>query len=328
MGAVMHETLRRKIGVSKSARPPLRDPDFVSDLFARLLEERLRDSFRGPVAVSVTGARLAKLSEALGAANAPALYGVAETPGGRLGGALTLSAPLIQRAVAAMTGAGAQSAEDPAAERMPTAIDEALIEGFARDVIDSFERAVISGPRPENGVALHFARFARKATSLAEAPDTVDTLGFTIEIGFCDGSAPHSLVFILPLGTLDIYRAAEKAAAARPLLSQLAPTGELWTSAMLAAAQTAEFRLVGVLYEMALTVGDIGELRPGSIIPLPEGDRMEVGLRIDRPDGVAGGSEIAAGVLGVSDGRRAVRITTPPDEAFIERLRPYEARQD
>ncbi|MEX2519910.1 MAG: FliM/FliN family flagellar motor switch protein, partial [Paracoccaceae bacterium] len=291
-----------------------------------LMEERLLGLFRGPAAVTVTGGRLAKLSEALETAGAPAIYGVAETPDGRLGAVLTLSAPFIQRAVAAMTGAGAQTGAI-AEDRMPTAIDEALIESFARDVVDCFERAVISGPRPEGGVALRFARFARKATSLAEAPDTVDTLGFNIEIGFCDGGPAHSLVIVLPLGALDIYRAAEKAAASRPLISQFAAPGELWTSTMLAAAQTAEFRLVGVLYQMTLTVSDIGELRSGSVIPLPEGERMEVSLRIDKPAGVTGGSEIAAGVLGVSDGRRAVRITTPPDEAFIERLRPYEARR-
>ncbi|QIE55392.1 hypothetical protein G5B40_07935 [Pikeienuella piscinae] len=320
MRGVSHATLRRKIEEARVSHPPLRDPEFVGDLFARLLEERLRVAFRSPVAASVGAARMAKLSDALREAENPALYGVAETPAGQLGGVLTLTAPLVHESIEAMTGAhGAEAAPD----RMPTAIDEALVAGFAEDVIDCFEHAVISGPRPGRGVAMGFARFTRKASALAEAPDAIDTLAFRLSLSIGDGG-PAPLSFIVPLGVLDMYRAAEKAESAkRPLIAGPSAPEAIWTSTMLAAVQMAEFRLIAVLNEMTLTVSEIGELVPGSIIPLPVEQRMEVGLRLDTRKGVAGAPEIAAGALGVAGGRRAVKIGTPPEHAFIENLRPY-----
>lgn len=323
VGAMIHETLKRKIGEARGARPPLRDPNFVSDLFARLLEERLRVSFSMPVGVGVQVGSAAKLSEALKAEGAPALYGVAETPAGRLGGVLTFSAPLVHRVVAAMTGAAQGGSADP--ERMPTAIDEALVHGFADDVIDCFERAVISGPRPEAGVALFFRRFARRATSLAEAPDAMDTIAFRIEIGFAEETPPLTLDLILPLSALDLYRAAEKDTASRPPLGRVNASGEIWASAMLSAARTAEYRFVGVLAELTLTVEEVAALVPGSVLLLPEERKLEVSLRVDRPGGVAGRGDLARGALGAAEGRRAVKITAPPAPAFTENLLPYMA---
>lgn len=324
-GAVPHATIRRKIGVARSSRPPLRDSGFVSDLFARLLEERLRVSLGGPVSVTIAAPKMMKLAAALGDAEEPALYGVAETRAGQLGGVLTLSAPLVHRVVEALTGAPG-AAVSPG--RMPTAIDEALIAGFAEDVIDCFERAVAPGPRPEGGLAVDFVRFARKATSLAEAPDDLDTLAFRLTLGLGGEMEPSVFSFVTPLGVLDMYRAVEKAAASkRPLIGESSAPDAIWTSTMLAAAQMAEYRLIGVLHELTLTVSEIGELTPGVVLPLPSETRMQVRLRIDTPKGVAGAPDLAAGALGVVDGRRAVKIATPPDAEFTNTLMPYAARR-
>lgn len=324
-GAVSHATIRRKIGVARSSRPPLRDSDFVSDLFARLLEERLRVSLGGPVSVSIGAPEMMKLTAALDIGDEPALYGVAETRADLLGGVLTLSAPLVHRVVEAMTGAPRAEASP---DRMPTAIDEALIAGFAEDVIDSFERAVTPGPRPDGGLAINFSRFARKATSLTEAPDDLDTLAFRLTLGLGDGVEPSSFTFVTPLGILDIYQTAEKAAASKRSLIGVssAPEG-IWASTMLTAAQVAEYRLISVLHEMTLTVSEIGELTPGAVLPLPSETRMQVRLRVDTPKGVAGAPDLAEGALGVVDGRRAIKITAPPDEEFIGNIRPYAARR-
>lgn len=317
-----HEVLRRKAGGARVGRPPLRDPDFVSDLFARLLEDRLRQTLRGPVIATVENSGTARLSDAVAAIDpAPALYSVAETPGGRLGAVLSLGAPLVHRAVAAMTAAEGPAAD--AAERNPTAIDEALVATLVEDVFDCFERAVVSGPRPEGGLALRFARFTRKTASLAEAPDSVDTLALRLSLEFGGGPA-ETMTLILPLGALDIYRAAEKAEALRrPIFGQKSAAGELWAATMLAAANFAEFRLVGVLAEITLTVGEVEALGPGSVLPLPDTGRLGVRLRVDRPGGVAGEPDLADCALGAAGRQRAVRVVEPPEPAFAESLRPF-----
>lgn len=323
MGGISNAILRRKIGEARVNRPPLRDPDFVNDLFARLLEERLRSSLRAPTEVNVESADMARLSAALAGTDAPPLLGVAETRGGQLGAVLTLSAPLIHQVIEAMTGAPGAPAD---MERMPTAIDEALLEQFARDVIDCFERSAVSGGRTADGASIGFSRFARKAASLAEAPDHVDTLAFRLSLRLGEATAPAALSFIVPLGVLDMYQAAEKAESARrpPPEHAAAPDG-IWTATMLAAARMAEHRMVGVLSEMSLTLSEIAALKPGSIVPLPDGEEMSVSFRLDTPRGPAGAPEIAAGALGVAAGHRAVKIRTPLDEGLAARLRPYVA---
>ncbi|MFV0474785.1 MAG: FliM/FliN family flagellar motor switch protein [Pikeienuella sp.] len=323
MAGIAHETLRRKIGEARVNRPPIRDPEFVSDLFARLLEERLRGALQTTVEVNVAGADMARLSAALATEEPAALLGVAETRGGGFGAALTFAAPMIHQVIESMTGApGAPLAGD----RPPTAIDEALLESFARDVIDCFERAAVSSARPDHGVAIAFSRFARKATSLTESPDLVDTLAFRLSIRLGGAETPAGMSFIVPLGVLDMYRAAERAESARrPPLGESSAPEAIWTAAMLAAARSAEYRLVGVLSEMSLTVSEVAALQPGSVIPLPDGQELAVSFRVDTPRGVAGAPEIAAGALGVASGRRAVKVTTAPAPDFIERLRPYAA---
>lgn len=297
----------------------MRDPKFVCDLFSRLLEERLRVSLGGPISVQVDEARMAKLTGALEQAETPALYAVAKTREGHFGGVMTLTAPVIHQAIEAMTGAPAGSRP---ADRAPTAIDEALIANLAEDVIYCFERAMSSGPRPDGGAAIDFDCFTRKPTSLTEAPDSLDTLVFSLTLSL--GQEPMETQFIVPLGVLDIYRAAEtRAALKRPPIGDSAARGALWSTAMLTAARTAEYRLIGVLQELTLTIEEVGELVPGSVIPLPPGARMEVGLRIDSPQGVAGAPDVAFGPLGTSEGKRAVKIAVPPADELIRSLTPF-----
>lgn len=297
----------------------MRDPKFVCDLFSRLLEERLRVSLGGPASVQIDETRMAKLTAALEQKETPALYAVAKTREGQLGGVMTLTATVIHQVIEAMTGAPAGSRP---ADRPPTSIDEALIANLAEDVIYCFERAMSPGPRPEGGAAIDFDHFTRKPTSLTEAPDSLDTLVFHLSLTV--GKEQLETQFIVPLGVLDIYRAAEtKAALKRPLISESAARGALWSTAMLTAARTAEYRLIGVLQELTLTVKEVGDLVPGSVIPLPPGARMEVGLRVDSPQGVAGAPDLAYGSLGTSEGKRAVKISLPPADELIRGLIPF-----
>ncbi len=316
-----HEVLRRKATGGRVGRPPLRDPDFISDLFARLLEDRLRTTLRSHVVVTIEESGAARLSDALAAVEpSPALYAVAETPTGRLGAVLTLAAPLVHRAVASCTGAEAAAG---AQDRVPTAIDEALVAPMIEDIIDCFERAIVSGPRPAGGVALKFVRFVRKTSSLAEAPDAVDTLTLRFGVAF-GGYESEQITLIIPLGALDIYRAAEKTEAKRRSpFGQRSAAGELWASAMISAANIARFRLVGVLAELTMTVGEVEALAPGDVLELPASGLEDVRLRIDKPGGVAGEPDLAEASLGAAGHRRALRIVEPPAEALIESLQPY-----
>ena len=89
------------------------------------------------------------------------------------------------------------------------------------------------------------------------------------------------------------------------------------------AARKAEVRMVAVLHQRALNVEDIECLERGAIIPLPVEDRMHIDFRLDTPGGVATQPIIAEGVLGATDGRRAVKLAEPLDDSVLNLLAPY-----
>lgn len=319
--------IRRKIGRARSKRPVLRNQKFVSDLFARLLEERLKSAFSGPFVISVTLGEVASLTDALGKAGEIALCGAAKTSAGAFGGAVTLSARTVHLLICAMTGAPISAS---AASREPTAIDEALVSGVTADIIDCFDKAAAEAPRAAEKPALSFRSFTRKTSSLTGAPEKTDVQSFTITItpvnedGAEAEEAPE-LSLIIPLTVLDIYRAKRPESPARPELSGPGSPEAVWADAMLAAARMAEFRLIGVLHETMMTVEALQDLSVGSVIPLPFDGRMNVSLRLDSGEGVAGAAELAAGALGAADVQRAVKIETPPDERLLEELRYYDS---
>ncbi|MEM7525595.1 MAG: FliM/FliN family flagellar motor switch protein, partial [Pseudomonadota bacterium] len=100
----------------------------------------------------------------------------------------------------------------------------------------------------------------------------------------------------------------------------------LWSKAMTKAANGAELRLVAVMSQLKLSVEDIAALRPGSVVPLPEGVGMDVDMRLHRIGGVAEEPPLCAGALGASSGRRAVKVDEPPDDGFVDRIAPYMLR--
>lgn len=332
MGSVPHDALRRKLRAARVSRPPLRNAEYVRDLFCRLAEERLRRTLRGPVSVAATRCAVEKLSVALesgGTDETAPLLNLLETRSRAFGGAVTIAPALLNRLIGAMVGDGGDDDEpeddDDAgrAPRAPTSIDMAFAEAFVSDVIESFEAAVVGGSAAGRG-ALRFAGFAAKASELTAQPDTADVLAFHMTLRFGDGGREWAFRLLIALGALDAYQAMEKAEAAlRPPAEISAPDAAIWTATMRAAAQAAEYRLIGVLHEMTLTVGEIEALAPGAVIPLPRGQRMEIELRMDGPEGVAGAPGVAAGALGAEGDRRAVRIAAPPDPAFIDQVRPF-----
>ena len=78
-----------------------------------------------------------------------------------------------------------------------------------------------------------------------------------------------------------------------------------------------------VLHEKKMNVGDIRDLKPGSIIPLPHIRKMPIELRVDTEKGVAREPGIGNGTLGVVDGQRAIRMSEPPMEEFINHLKHF-----
>lgn len=319
MKKLVHKTLRRKIGDSRVGRAPIRDISYVSEMFARFLNAEMRSVLRWPVVVNVMDHELMKLGPAMQQAQPGAIFAVTEASGG-FGGAMILNPSFLFRWLGAQTGCDGtiQGQED---QRDFTSIDASLTTDLVTSVIDSFERAVA----PEGDVklkkSLTFSRFVKERSTIIDAEDTMDVLNIRLAVKISGEETGRSFEFFVPLAVLDIYKAAEKKV--KPEKIESSKNDTLWASTMLAAANAAEFRLVAVLHEKKMNVGDIRDLKPGTIINLPHIRKMPIELRMDTEKGVAREAGIGNGVLGVVDGQRAIRMSEPPKEEFINHLKHF-----
>lgn len=316
MKKLAHKTLRRKIGDSRVGRAPIQDIGYVSDMFARFLNAEMRAILRWPVVVNVMGHELMKLGAAMKQAEDGAIYAVSEASGG-FGGAMILNPSFLFRWLGALTGCDGtiQGREE---QRDFTSIDAALAADLVTTVIDSFERAVAPEGDGKVTKSLTFSRFVKERAAIIDAEDTMDVLNIRLSVRISGEDTGRIFEFFIPLAVLDVYKAAEKNAL--PEKAESSKNETLWASTMLAAANAAEFRLVAVLHEKKMNVGDIRDLKPGAIITLPHIRKMPVELRMDTAKGVAREAEIGHGVLGVVDGQRAIRMSEPPKEEFVDHL--------
>ncbi len=319
MKKLVHKTLRRKIGDSRVGRAPIRDIGYVSDMFARFLNAEMRSALRWPVVVTVIDHELMKLGPAMKQAEPGAIFAVAEAPGG-FGGAMILNPSFLFRWLGAQTGCDG-TIQGPEDQRDFTSIDASLTADLVASVIDCFERAVAPDGDDMFKKSLSFSRFVKERSAIIDAEDTMDVLNIRIAVKISGEETGRSFEFFVPLAVLDIYKAAEKKV--NPEKTESSKNDTLWASTMLAAANAAEFRLVAVLHEKKMNVGDIRDLKPGAIINLPHVRKMPIELRMDTTKGVAREAGIGNGILGVVDGQRAIRMSEPAKEEFIEHLKHF-----
>lgn len=306
--------IRRMTAQARVGRPPIRDSRVVAKAFARLLEERLRDRLQlGRLVVTPGLSVVRKLSEAVDLnegddASEDRLLGLIAMREVPLGGIVALGARIVDKFVSATTGAAIEGVVDDGVSRPISVIDEALCAPFIGDLIDCFERSVSVAPGWPGRGAMRFARFARAPKPILNAVGDLDVLTLRLDIGFAPDGEPLSVEFNAPLASLDVYKAAEAATSVARAAKIEAASDSLWSAAMLQAAGGAEVRLVAVLREAPVTLGELSEFQPGHVLKLPLGMRMEVELRLDGPEGVSEAPTIGAGALGAAQGYKAVRL--------------------
>ncbi|MEM7546441.1 MAG: FliM/FliN family flagellar motor switch protein [Pseudomonadota bacterium] len=315
-----HPALRQKIGDSRVGRPPIGDIDQIGDLFSRLLENRLKRILRVPVVASVSTCRVRKLKATLGEVSSSCLLAQAESKSRPFAAAAVLDDVLVEHLIEAASGGRTKREVTPGTRKL-TKMDEYLSQDFAITLIDCFEDAIATPPR-QDGEALRFSRFAKSVKTFMDIPDDMDVLTYTLTLQFESRGPELELLFLVPLNVLDVLRASSPNGAISRMSGFGANADSLWNKTMTAAASQAQLKLVGVLAQFPLTIEEVNELEPGSLIELPAMTDMIVDLKIDEPGGVTNSGSIGCGALGADNGNRAVKLTEDLDHAFDTHLKP------
>lgn len=327
MASIVHEALRRKLQGARVGRPPVADLLQLSELFARLLEDRLRQVFGVRPHIRVESASPQRRSSAWAHMAEGSLFAIAEI-GGTFGGAVALSPGFASRMIEMLTGVvlvpprtppdQADSGEDVSeddSERSFTAIDMALVRAPALAVFRALLDAMPMIPPPAMLNAFSAPVLRTGAEGGGPGEKDGDGVFITLTVELTGAADAFAMPVFIPLDTLDLL---DGGTAGRGLPLPVGPP--VWTDTMVEAARGAPLRMVGVLHEKKMSIGDIRELKVGSVIPMPHDHNMHINLRIDMPEGVAREPTIGGGKLGAVDGQRAVRLSGPPAADLLKHL--------
>jgi flagellar motor switch protein FliM len=191
---------------------------------------------------------------------------------------------------------GADSFDKPGSEiqKPRTAIESALLEGFARALGEALEAAFASVAR----VALSFERLTTIKDSFAlgrrdgEAAAARFTLG--MNGGACEGLLLLPQAFLLPF----------RAELANDPEAEALPADRRWSRLMEAGVQQTRLPVTAVLEEVPMSLGDVANFQVGGLLPLQCNDFTAIRLECS-------GRGMFTCKLGQADGRYRLEVESP-----------------
>ena len=297
--------------------PPM-DP--LCHSFASICATRVRADLRPGIDVSVYGFEVSRHGDYLRGLFAPSAIYLLSFPN-HAGMALIKAHPRLLGKVLDIYLGGDGSFEESNFSRSLTAIDLAIYGRFVDLVAACFDDAVQEHcGRSAVGVASR-AKFEQQPGMVRIAPDQAEIFIIKLNFHMKDDKRGAGLDFVVPVSVLemlkrDLIHAEDQGSEA---------TRNSWSEHMLREVMEMRLSLGGTLPLGRFTVGELGRLKHGDVLELPENalDRVELRSRT-----VEGAATVATGRLGARDRQKAVRLSDDVDPAFLEPLkRRREARQ-
>jgi flagellar motor switch protein FliM len=216
---------------------------------------------------------------------------------------ITMGAPLVDAAVEALLGGGHVASATPG-PRAPTMVDQAIAGRFIRLAIDELARAFVrtdQGTGPLTAKLLKVESNARLLT-VARRDEMVVKASFQVVLGPDERGGGFDL--LLPYATLEPVR--------RNLLC-VAPPGrrqvdEAASSPLLSVLPQTPVALHAVVDRLKLSLAEIAEWRPGTLLPLGVDAERPTIVYGDKEESPGLGRKMFVGRLGASQGRKAVRV--------------------
>ena len=185
-----------------------------------------------------------------------------------------------------------EEAEEATGARTP--IETALVEEFARGL----GRAIEAGFAPTAPLSLAFERLVTLTDAFAlgrrDMPAAAARFSLPMWGGACEGLVLLPQTLLLPL----------RKALERERPAQTPSSDRRWSHSMERGVKQTRLPVTAILEEMAMTLGDVANLRAGAVLPLQNGDFDSVRLE-------CAGRGMALCRLGQGDGRYRLEIQTP-----------------
>lgn len=298
--------LAREVEGSRVSRSPIAHLDMVSDVFAKILDEELWKILRSLTSTKVLSCEVRKLSRYLGGVVSPSLLAIIDVEGCKDRQLLNVSAGLVNTIVDfRMGGDPVKTGAGPV--RTITEIDMVLCEAFIDRVLHAFARAMAIGLDAVDIPRLTRIEFEQYTSLVNIAPDNADVLVIRTRVDTAQDVEGVEFEVVIPLSALDTFKSASRRSAVPSLQDTSA---DLWRDHMNNVAAVAAAKLNAVLYSMTMEAQELQALAPGQVIEIPRNCLNKVHLTIDG----AAGAALSSGRLGNLEGRKAIKLSDPPDQ--------------
>ncbi len=309
--------LSRKMTQGGVARSPLPDTELIGEIFARMVEDRLRPLVKCAISAMPLDIRVVKLMTAVEDISVPSMLGLVEVEGASTQGLMCIDTDLAYHLIDLTLGGDPATAPIPTT-RTFTSIDMALCKLHLDALLDAFGSALadINGKPFKKRMTIGDQR--QNISQLRFAPDYVDVLVFNLALDIGEAARTGNFSLLMPLATLDTIRASVRDAtdgqedkAERP--------DDLWRVQMRRAAATSPVQIDAVLHRSLMTVAEIQKLCPGQVIDIPVTAPDDIELTMRQPGGKS--SVIASGRLGAYKTSKVVKLAQSIDPRVAQHVK-------
>lgn len=309
----------RKISSARVSRSPIPKVEQIGEDFAKILDDRLRRLLRTITSSIILDCEVRKLSRVLESIPVPAMLGVVGVKNASASALVNISNDLIYHIVDLRMGGDTEQSPVPTA-RSITALDCALCSDFIDCLIGAFTHAISMHIGTPDLDWMSLRQFEQHVTMARIAPDNADVLVLNVSLDIGEAARSGDFDMVIPLSVLDSFKAAGRSKSQEKAERNAM---DLWANRMSRAAREAPLRLTSVIHRLHLDIGTVQSWRPGDLLEIPASGRERVELMIDGQGEVP----VAIGRLGALEGRKAVKLSLPPDPALVDHIRSLTGEQ-
>lgn len=309
----MEKVLSRKLSAQGVGRSPISNTEKLGDSVLRLIEKGVSGILKTSVSGMVLDNEVTRLSTVAEGIPVPALLGIFRFKGAETSILINMSADLVFHVVDLMVGGDPETCPVPTT-RSFTAIDYELMEDVLCAIADSLEVGLadsLGGPLKSK---FELVDVQQNITNVSIATDNADVLVINSALDIGDAARGGDFDLIIPLSVLDIVRSSVEKSANRNEKS----VRDIWRERMRRAASEADIPLTAILHKGKYKAQFLEDLQVGQILPISSKAPQNVSLVI-RTSNLAG-IEIAKTRLGAFEGKKVVKLTSPPNPSLMSYL--------
>ncbi|MEL6317373.1 MAG: FliM/FliN family flagellar motor switch protein [Pseudomonadota bacterium] len=285
--------------------------DEVLAKLAKNIEKHARAYLGSVVEAMILDHEIRTFSDVLDGISMPAMIGIIEIDRRERAALINLDLDLVYHVVDLRMG-GLPTELPEFVARRPTSIDWSMCQPLVDIALDGFSQALSESFGRSDIVEFHCTTFEHLPMLANIVPDRSDVLCVQVSLDIGEAARSGNFELVIPLAALDAMKASIGKS------TKVSDDGkDAWADHMFDVVMQTEIELTPVLQTTQFSVAQLSKLEIGQVLPLEPEAHKNVTLNVSMGDDT---HMLATGRLGALKGMKALKLTSDPDQQFINPL--------